>query len=85
LKKYATKPSPKTGRQDRQIKLSDQVGGKLNPEWVEWLMNFPIGFTDLKVLATPKCHSVPQPHGEFCTNESMENDNQLFQQEGDQL
>jgi phage-related protein len=24
------------------------IGGKLNPNWVEWLMGFPIGWTDLK-------------------------------------
>ena len=24
-----------------------QVGGQLNPQWVEWLMGFPIGWTDL--------------------------------------
>jgi hypothetical protein len=24
------------------------IGGKLNPEWVEWLMGFPPGWTDLK-------------------------------------
>jgi hypothetical protein len=24
------------------------VGGKLNPMWVEWLMGFPLGWTDLK-------------------------------------
>ena len=24
-------------------------GGKLNPQWVEWLMGFPIGWTDLDV------------------------------------
>jgi hypothetical protein len=45
MTKFASKPSSKTGRQDRQIKLSDQVGGKLNPEWVELLMNFPVGWT----------------------------------------
>jgi hypothetical protein len=22
--------------------------GQMNPEWVEWLMGFPIGWTDLK-------------------------------------
>ena len=27
--------------------LSAQAGGKLNPAWVEWLMGFPIGHTDL--------------------------------------
>jgi hypothetical protein len=29
------------------------VGGKLNPEWVEWLMGFPTGWTDLKDSETP--------------------------------
>ena len=27
--------------------LSDQVGGSLNPDWVEWLMGYPEGWTDL--------------------------------------
>jgi hypothetical protein len=26
----------------------DAIGGKLNPQWVEWLMGFPIGWTDLE-------------------------------------
>ena len=26
-------------------------GGQLNPPWVEWLMGWPIGWTDLKPLA----------------------------------
>jgi hypothetical protein len=26
--------------------LSTQAGGALNPEWVEWLMGFPLGWTD---------------------------------------
>jgi DNA (cytosine-5)-methyltransferase 1 len=25
-----------------------QVSGQLNPEWVEWLMGFPTGWTELK-------------------------------------
>lgn len=29
-----------------------QVGGLLNPEFCEWLMGVPIGWTDLKPLAT---------------------------------
>lgn len=33
-------------------KLED--GGQLNPDWVEWLMGFPIGWTALKPLATRK-------------------------------
>ena len=28
---------------------TDGSGGQLNPTWVEWLMGFPIGWTDLKV------------------------------------
>jgi len=31
--------------------LNDQVAGQLNPDWVEWLMGWPIGWTDLKPLA----------------------------------
>ena len=27
--------------------LNSVAGGKLNPQWVEWLMGFPIGWTDL--------------------------------------
>ena len=32
-------------------------GGKLNPDWVEWLMGWPIGWTDLKPLETDKFRS----------------------------
>ena len=44
--------------------LAAQVGGKLNPMWVEWLMMFPLGWTDLKPLVTDKYLCVQQPHGE---------------------
>ena len=27
--------------------LAAEAGGKLNPQWVEWLMGFPDGWTDL--------------------------------------
>lgn len=30
------------------LPLNAEVGGKLNPEWVEWLMGYPIGWTELK-------------------------------------
>ena len=29
--------------------LRTEAGGQLNPEWVEWLMGFPIGWTELDV------------------------------------
>jgi hypothetical protein len=34
-----------------------QHGGSLNPMWVEWLMGWPLGWTDLKPLAMDKFHS----------------------------
>ena len=49
--------------------LGEQVsglhnGGKLNPLWTEWLMGWPIGWTDLKPLETDKSHFVQQQLGE---------------------
>ena len=32
---------------NRSRNLNDQIGGQLNPTWVEWLMGFPTGWTDL--------------------------------------
>ena len=49
---------------ERSRNLNDQVGGQLNPTWVEWLMGWPLEWTDLKPLAMDKSHSVPQPLGE---------------------
>ena len=39
-------------------------GGQLNPTWVEWLMGWPLGWTDLKPLVTDKSHCVPQKLGD---------------------
>jgi len=44
--------------------LATHAGGKLNPMWVEWLMGWPLGWTDLKPLVMDKSHCVPQQHGE---------------------
>lgn len=33
---------------------SEEAGGSLNPNWVEWLMGWPIGWTDSKPLETDK-------------------------------
>jgi DNA (cytosine-5)-methyltransferase 1 len=37
--------------------------GQLNPNWVEWLMGWPIGHTELKPLATDKFREWQQQHG----------------------
>jgi len=39
--------------------------GQLNPPWVEWLMGWPIGWTDLKPLATDKFRNVQLWHSTF--------------------
>lgn len=31
----------------RSRNLNDQLGGQLNPTWVEWLMGFPINYTEV--------------------------------------
>jgi hypothetical protein len=40
-------------------------GGSLNPTWVEWLMGWPLGWTDLKPLATGKSPFAPQQPGDY--------------------
>lgn len=52
-----TTPSVQRRRQNgRQITLSMTVTGQLSPKWVEWLMGFPIGWTDLEPSETQSCH-----------------------------
>lgn len=43
----------------------NRVGGQLNPTWVEWLMGWPLGWTDLKPLETDKFQQWRRSHGEF--------------------
>ena len=46
--------------------VSAQVnGGHLNPTWVEWLMGWPLGWTDLKPLVMDKSLYVQQLHGSY--------------------
>jgi hypothetical protein len=49
----------------REIK-KDAPRGKLNPTWVEWLMGFPMGWTDLKPLETHRFHRWLRLHGGPC-------------------
>lgn len=45
--------------------LNAVVGGSLNPDWVEWLMGWAIGWTDLKPLAMDRFRQWLHSHGEF--------------------
>lgn len=43
--------------------LNAEVGGPLNPSWVEWLMGWPIGWTDLSASATDSFRKWCASHG----------------------
>lgn len=42
--------------------LPQVVGGPLNPQWVEWLMGWPIGWTELKPLGMDRFREWQQQH-----------------------
>lgn len=59
VKRWATPVADDTGHRAAKYAqggtaLSTQIGGELNPTWVEWLMGWPLGWTDLKPSATAK-------------------------------
>ena len=43
---------PKSGGDDLGSKIKKETGGQLNPTWVEWLMGYPLGWTDLSASET---------------------------------
>ena len=45
---------------------NSEVGGKLNPTWVEWLMGWPLGWTALEPLATDRFQRWLREHGGRC-------------------
>ncbi len=49
------------GRGQASADNRSRLGGSLNPEWVEWLMGYPIGHTDLKDSETPSSPKLPKP------------------------
>lgn len=45
-----SKPYSERGGGRKGEQLPNVIGGQLNPDWVEWLMGWPIGWTDLGPL-----------------------------------
>ena len=45
------------------LRDGEKSGGQLSPMWVEWLMGWPLGWTDCAVSATGKSHSARLRHG----------------------
>jgi hypothetical protein len=52
-------------RHGEKKNLADFLGGVPNPEFSEWLMGWPIGWTDLKPLEMDKFQQWQQWHGEY--------------------
>jgi hypothetical protein len=44
---------------------AEEMAGHLNPEWVEWLMGWPIGWTALEPLETARFQEWQQQHGGY--------------------
>jgi len=60
-----TEATRKTLTLTHQVRGGDKTQPRyLNPEWVEWLMGWPIGWTDLKPLGMGKCQAWLRSHGE---------------------
>ncbi len=49
--------------------LATIAGGQLNPNWVEWLMGWPVGWTDLKPLEMDRFQQWYERHGMSCASE----------------
>jgi hypothetical protein len=56
----------------RQVYAAENAtGGRMNPDWIEWLMGWPISWTESAALATDKFQQWRHSHGEFL---EVEND-----------
>lgn len=56
--------SRKKDRLDYAVE-GDGKSGRLNPEWVDWLVGWPIGWTALQPLETHKFQEWLQQHGDY--------------------
>lgn len=51
----------------RTMVTPEEMNGPLNPEWVEWLMGWPTGWTGLKPLEMDRFHEWQRQHSTSCT------------------
>lgn len=59
LKLMDSQGRSKPSRLEDEIALTDHSGGYLNPEWIEWLMGFPLRWTDLEDSETLSSRKSP--------------------------
>jgi len=53
----------------QRLARDESDGGPLNPEWCEWFMGFPIGWTARGVSAMPSFQQWFRSFGKFCTDD----------------
>ena len=58
---YARTGRDGSGGDDLATMVAREAGGQLNPTWVEWLMGFPNGWTDLDASETQSSHKSQRP------------------------
>ena len=57
----------------RKMVSSKELNGPLNPEWVSWLMGWPLGWSSLQPLATVKYQQWQQQHSRSSTLAANDN------------
>jgi hypothetical protein len=65
----AARPAGAMGTEPLCVEVSRREGvedGGLNPSWVEWLMGWPVGWTEYAPLAMDRFQAWRQWHGEPC-------------------
>jgi hypothetical protein len=60
---FARASRTESGGDDLATAIAREDGGPLNPAWVEWLMGWPIGWTDLAPLDVDKFQQWLEQHG----------------------
>ena len=61
---YGEHPGMKDRTHLTGVVQTSEITGQLNPTWVEWLMGFPIGWTDLSASATPSSRKLQNTSGD---------------------